>query len=74
MTDSAWPAVAADLRSALARNGRPAADIDDTLAALSPVALAVERRGVRLDADLGWALLAVEVDRRRRRRGASVRV
>jgi hypothetical protein len=43
------------------------------LAALRPVALALERGGTAVDADLAWALLAVHADRRRRRpvRGAA---
>jgi hypothetical protein len=38
-----------------------------TLVALQPVVAAVERAGTKIDADLAWAMLAVEADRQRRR-------
>ncbi|MGH6974601.1 MAG: hypothetical protein ACRED6_08240 [Stellaceae bacterium] len=63
---SAWPAVAADLLRALHNAGRPECLIDAVLEAMHPVVAAVERAGTRIDAEIAWALLAVEADRRRR--------
>ncbi|HEV2549008.1 MAG TPA: hypothetical protein VGU20_16825 [Stellaceae bacterium] len=51
---SAWPAIAASLRRALALRGAAEAEIDDTLSALRPVVLAVERAGTRVDEDVAW--------------------
>jgi hypothetical protein len=63
---STWPAIEADLRRELLQAGRCEIEIDNMLAALAPVVLAVERAGTHVDSDIAWALLAVETDRRRR--------
>jgi hypothetical protein len=47
--------------------GRRESEIAAYLAALEPVVRAVERAGTRIDAEIAWALLAVEADRQRRR-------
>ncbi|MGH7012557.1 MAG: hypothetical protein ACREEL_00105 [Stellaceae bacterium] len=64
---SAWPAVVADLSRALSQSGRRENEIAAFIDALRPVVTAVERAGTRIDAEIAWALLAVEADRQRRR-------
>ena len=63
----AWPTVAADLRRALLRAGRPAALVDQVLADLAPVWSSVERAQGRVEDELTWALLVVAADHPRRR-------
>ena len=64
---SAWPAISASMRRALLGRGWAEGEIDETLSALRPIVVAVERAGTRVDEDVAWALLACEADRRRRR-------
>jgi len=63
---SAWPAVEADLRHALAVRGHRPLAIDRVLADLRPVYVAVERARVSVEPELVLALLSVAADRARR--------
>jgi hypothetical protein len=67
MVTSDWPVIERDIRAALARAGHPPHAIDRMLSELAPVALAVERARMRIDAETVWALLGVCADRARRR-------
>jgi hypothetical protein len=62
-----WPAIAADLRRALAAAGRPAWVVEATVANLAPVFAAVERARARIDDDaVVFAALSLAADRARR--------
>lgn len=64
---TSWREIERDLRRAMLRAGKCEREIVATLDALRPVVAAVERAGTVVDADIAWALLACEADRRRRR-------
>jgi hypothetical protein len=61
-----WPAIAADLRRALAAAGRPAWVVEATVANLAPVFAAVERARTSVDDATVFALLSLAADRARR--------
>lgn len=62
-----WLTISRDLRRALVASGRPVLVVEDILADLAPVWIAVERTRITVDEELTWALLGVAADRARRR-------